>query len=99
MFFTELLDQAAIAQAEADGLKMKLKTSDDELTSANDKLDYMRSELQLANKERDNATSQLNKFRKDSDNLSYKKETSEDANGGKSNDNDFLQQQCIKLKE
>ena len=96
IFPTDLLDEATRAQAEADGLKMKLRTSDDELISTKNKLDTMRNTLQGAYKERDDATSQLSSLKKNADGMNGVHKEDGKKNGD--DNSEFLQHQYNKVK-
>ena len=96
-FPLDLLDQVSRAQADADGLRMKLQTSDEELATTNAKFAALTDAFQLACEERDDAISQIKKM-KESYSRNEDKELSKQGTKDGA-DEEFLQQQCTKLKK
>ena len=92
-----MLDQVSRAQAEADGLRMKLQTSDEELATTNAKFAALTDAFQLACKERDDAISQIKKIKENSSRNEEKKLSKQGTKDGSGEE--FLQQQCTKLKK
>ena len=93
-----MLDEAAKAQAEADGWKRKLQTSEEELSSTNDKLASLKTAFQVVNKEKDDAISQLKSLQKESENRNNGKMGKKGVEKDDFSD-DYFQIQCDRLKK